>query len=114
MDVNKFYEKEKKRMIIVVSHERQFYKLLIFNNIKSRLYESAFDLVENHFSDLENSVVIVDRGIEVPEGLDYIRAERNEIEILNDLLNKYEFEYEELEEKKQNALKTKAIKFDNK
>ena len=45
MDVNKFYEKEKKRMIIVVSHERQFYKLLIFNNIKSRLYESAFDLV---------------------------------------------------------------------
>lgn len=114
MDVNKFYEKEKKRMIIVVSHERQFYKLLIFNNIKSRLYESAFDLVENHFSDLENSVVIVDRGIEVPEGLEYIRAERNEIEILNDLLNKYEFEYEELEEKKQNALKTKAIKFDNK
>ena len=114
MDVNKFYEKEKKRMIIVVSHERQFYKLLIFNNIKSRLYESAFDLVENHFSDLENSVVIVDRGIEVPEGLEYIRAERNEIKILNDLLNKYEFEYEELEEKKQNALKTKAIKFDNK
>ena len=114
MDVNKFYEKEKKRMIIVVSHERQFYKLLIFNNIKSRLYESAFDLVENHFSDLENSVVIVDRGIEAPEGLEYIRAERNEIEILNDLLNKYEFEYEELEEKKQNALKTKAIKFDNK
>ena len=114
MDVNKFYEKEKKRMIIVVSHERQFYKLLIFNNIKSRLYESAFDLVENHFSDLENSVVIVDRGIEVPEGLEYIRAERNEIERLNDLLNKYEFEYEELEEKKQNALKTKAIKFDNK
>ena len=114
MDVNKFYEKEKKRMIIVVSHERQFYKLLIFNNIKSRLYESAFDLVENHFCDLENSVVIVDRGIEVPEGLEYIRAERNEIEILNDLLNKYEFEYEELEEKKQNALKTKAIKFDNK
>ena len=114
MDVQKFYDKEKKRMIIVVSHERQFYKLLTFNNIKCRLYESAFDLVENHFSDLENSVVIVDKGIEVPEGLDFIRAERNEIEILNDLLNKYEFEQEAVEEKKNNALRTKAIKFDNK
>ena len=111
MEITNLYSKEKKRMIVVISHERQFYKLLVFNNIKSKLYESAFDLVENHFEDIEESIILVDKGIEVPEGLEFIRIDRNEIQVLNDLLNKYEFEQETVEENRKSALNTKAVKY---